>query len=161
MKKRNLKYSIIFASMLFATITSFGNNNEDNELDKKVYNEATTVEEVPDSIIVNNVYDFPIAKTPHNVDTRKIYDTNNALAVHIKLEPSESLKPHITPVDVFFYVLEGTPEIMVGMKTQIVEADCIVESPKDIPHNISNNSDKVVRVLVVKAPKPTTETKLL
>ena len=81
--------------------------------------------------------------------------------MHIKLLAGESLKPHITPVDVFFYVIQGTPEILVGKEKRIVEPDSLVESPKDIPHCISNNSDNVVRVLVVKAPKPGTQTKLL
>ena len=77
------------------------------------------------------------------------------------LEAGESLKPHITPVDVFFFVLEGSPEILIGQESQIVEANSLIESPKDIPHCILNNSDNLVRVLVVKAPKPTTKTKLL
>lgn len=112
-------------------------------------------------MIITKVKETAIGDTPHKLDVRKLYDQDTAQAMHIKLEAGESLKPHITPVDVFFYVLEGTPEILVGKEKQTVEADCLVESPKDIPHCISNNSDKPVRVLVVKAPKPTTITKLL
>ena len=48
---------------------------------------------------VNNA---DISENPHKVDVRKIYDTENAQAVHIILKPGESLKRHITPVDVFF-----------------------------------------------------------
>ncbi len=112
-------------------------------------------------MIVTKLKETVITETPHKLDVRKLYDKDTAQAVHIKLEAGESLIPHITPVEVFFYVLEGTPEILVGNEKQTVEADCLVESPKNIPHCISNNSDKVVRVLVVKAPKPTTKTKLL
>ncbi|MFA4824334.1 MAG: hypothetical protein WC593_04170 [Methanoregula sp.] len=42
------------------------------------------------------------------MDSRKIYDTDNAIAVVIILQSGEALKKHMTPVDVFFYVLEGT-----------------------------------------------------
>ena len=112
-------------------------------------------------MIITKVKETAITDTPHKLDVRKLYDQDTAQAMHIKLEAGESLKPHITPVDVFFYVLEGTPEILVGKQKQTVEPDCLIESPKDIPHCISNNSDKVIRVLVVKAPKPTTITKLL
>ena len=112
-------------------------------------------------MIVAKVKRADIMDTPHKLDVRKLYDKDSAQAVHIKLEAGESLIPHITPVDVFFYVLEGTPEILVGEEKQTVEADCLVESPKDIPHCISNNSKKPVRVLVVKAPKPTKKTELL
>ena len=81
--------------------------------------------------------------------------------MHITLQPGEALKPHITPVDVFFYILEGTPDVLIGKEKVQVEANSLVESLKDIVHCLYNNSDKVVRFLVVKAPKPTTQTKLL
>jgi len=47
-------------------------------------------------------------QNPHQVDARKIYDTDNAIAVVITMQPGQSLKKHMTPVDIFFYVLEGT-----------------------------------------------------
>ena len=107
------------------------------------------------------VRDTEIVETPHKLDVRKLYDKDSAQAMHITLQPGEALKPHITPVDVFFYVLEGTPEVLVGEEKIQVQADCLVESPKDIVHCLYNNSNTVARILVVKAPKPTTQTKLL
>lgn len=98
---------------------------------------------------------------PHHVDARKIYDTQHAMAVVITLQPGEALKKHITPVDVFFYVLEGTGVVEIGDEKQVVSKDMLVESPARIPHTWSNESGAVFRVLVVKVPKPTTETKLL
>ena len=112
-------------------------------------------------MIVKKVSETAIIETPHKIDVRRLYDKDSAQAVHIKFNPGESLKPHITPVDVFFYVLEGTPDILVGDEKITVEADSLVESPKDIVHCLYNNSDKVARVLVVKAPKPTAKTKVL
>jgi quercetin dioxygenase-like cupin family protein len=110
---------------------------------------------------ISIVAETAIKETPHKIDARMLYDKDSAQAVHLKLEAGESLKPHITPVDVFFYVLEGTPDVLVGSEKQTVEADCLVESPKGVVHCIYNNSDKIVRILVVKAPKPTTKTKVL
>jgi quercetin dioxygenase-like cupin family protein len=107
------------------------------------------------------VKETAIIDTPHKPDVRRLYNKESAQAVHITLQPGESLKPHITPVDVFFYVLEGSPDIMVGNETMTVETDSLVESPKDIPHCISNKSDKMARVLVVKVPRPTTNARLL
>ncbi len=107
------------------------------------------------------VNETPILDTPHKVDARRLYDKDNAQAVHIRLKPGESLKPHITPVDVFFFVLEGSPEILIGEDKQVVEENCLVESPKDILHCIYNKSENDVRVLVVKAPRPIAKTKLL
>ena len=98
---------------------------------------------------------------PHHVDARKVYETTHAMAVVITLKPGESLKKHITPVDVFFYVLEGTGIVEIGNEKATVGKDMLVESPAMIPHRWSNESGAVFRVLVVKVPKPTEETKLL
>jgi len=98
---------------------------------------------------------------PHHVDARRIYDSPHAMAVVITLQPGEALKKHITPVDVFFYVLEGTGVIEIGDEKQTVAKDILVESPAHIPHRWTNASPAVFRVLVVKVPKPTEETKLL
>lgn len=51
---------------------------------------------------------------PHHVDARKVYESPHAVAVVITLKSGESLKKHLTPVDVFFYVLEGTGVIEIG-----------------------------------------------
>jgi quercetin dioxygenase-like cupin family protein len=98
---------------------------------------------------------------PHLVDARKIYESPHAMAVVITLKPGEALKKHITPVDVFFYVLEGSGVIEIGDEKQTVGKDMLVESPAKIPHRWSNASTSMFRVLVVKVPKPTEETRLL
>ncbi len=105
--------------------------------------------------------EMQIAETPHKLDVRKMYDKESAQATHIALLPGQALKPHITPVDVFFYILEGTPEVLVGEEKIQVEADSLVESPKDIVHCLYNNSSTIARILVVKAPRPTSQTKIL
>jgi quercetin dioxygenase-like cupin family protein len=100
-------------------------------------------------------------ENPHNVDVSKLYDTENAQVMHITLKPGESLKKHITPVDVFFYVLEGIGIIEIGDEKQQAAADTLIESPAKIPHCWYNESDAVVRILVVRVPRPTETTRLL
>lgn len=112
-------------------------------------------------MIIKKVSDSPIMKNIHQVDARMLYDKDTAQAVHLELNPGESLKRHITPVDVFFFVLEGSAEIEVGEEKQMAEANTMVESPKDIVHCIANKTDAMVRVLVVKAPRPTAATRVL
>lgn len=101
------------------------------------------------------------SENPHHVDARKIYDTKNAQAVHITLQPGESLKRHITPVDVFFYVLEGTGIVEIGDEKREVSKDTVIESPANIVHCWYNKSNFLLRVLVVKTPRPTIKTKIL
>ena len=98
---------------------------------------------------------------PHHVDARKVYDSPHATAVVITLQPGESLKKHLTPVDVLFYVLEGEGVVEIGDERKTAGKDMLVESPARIPHRWMNESGKVFRVLVVKVPKPVEETKLL
>lgn len=110
---------------------------------------------------ITNVLDVASGPNPHHVDARKVYDSPHATAVVITLRPGEALKRHITPVDVFFYVLEGKGVVEIGDEHEVVGKDRIVESPARVPHRWSNESDAVFRVLVVKVPRPTEETKLL
>jgi quercetin dioxygenase-like cupin family protein len=98
---------------------------------------------------------------PHHVDARRVYESPHAMAVVITLKPGESLKRHLTPVDVFFYVLEGEGIVEIGDERKTVGKDALVESPARIPHRWMNESTAIFRVLVVKVPRPTEETKLL
>lgn len=98
---------------------------------------------------------------PHHVDARKVYDSPHAMAVVITLQPGEALKKHMTPVDVFFYVLEGSGVVEIGDEKERVGKDMLIESPARIPHLLMNESAAAFRVLVIKVPKPTEETKLL
>ena len=104
---------------------------------------------------------IPTMENIHQVKAGTIYDTQHAVAVHITLEAGEKLKPHSTPVDVFFYVLEGEPTFEIGKERATAAADYLIESPAKIPHCIYNETDQIARILVVKVPKPTTQTRLL
>lgn len=110
---------------------------------------------------VTNVLKVVPEPNPHHVDARKVYDTEHATAVVITLQPRETLKKHMTPVDVFFYVLDGSGVVEIGDEKQSVVKDMVIESPARIPHLLFNDSKSVFRVLVVKVPKPTEATKLL
>jgi quercetin dioxygenase-like cupin family protein len=92
-------------------------------------------------------------QNPHGVDARKIYETPDADVIHMALQPGQALKKHTTPVDVFFYILEGKGEVVVGEETQTLEKDTVIDSPKGIPHLLRNNGEGTFRFLVVKLPK--------
>ena len=103
----------------------------------------------------------PDIKNPHGVSVRKLYDSEHALVMHINLLPGEKLKKHITPVDVLFFILEGSGIVEIGEERAEVSADMLVESPANIVHRLINNSDGPFRFLVVKTPRPTKATQLL
>jgi len=103
----------------------------------------------------------PNSPNPHEVDTKLIYDTEHAQVVYMTLKPGESLKKHVTPVDVFFYVLEGSPTIEIGDENVQVGPDNMVDSPARIPHRIHNRTGETVRLLVGKVPRQKEPTKIL
>jgi len=110
---------------------------------------------------ITKVNETASSKNPHGVDAIPIYTHENAQVIVLTLKPGESLRRHITPVDVFFYVLEGRGIVEVGDEKKEVEKDSIVHSPAKIIHCWYNESDTPLRILVAKTPKPKESTILL
>ncbi|MFC1670080.1 cupin domain-containing protein [Spirochaetota bacterium] len=107
---------------------------------------------------VKKLSEVKIMDNAHGVDARNIYTKEEAMISVITLDPGQSLKRHITSVDVAFYVLEGTGVVEVGDEKVEVSKDTLIESPKDIVHCWYNESQELLRFMVVKAPKPTKKT---
>jgi len=112
-------------------------------------------------MISRNYRTEPLKDNPHGVEVHKMYDDASAQIMHMTLKPGESLKPHKTPVDVTFYVIEGTPTVLVGEETQQFEAGTLIESPAFVVHSLSNESNEIARILVIKAPRPVAATRVL
>ena len=110
---------------------------------------------------ITAVKSAPENPNPHNVSVRMLYNAENAQAIHIQLEPGQELRKHITPVDVFFYILEGQGIVEIGGEQEAVSKDMLIESPAKIPHRLLNKSEHVFRFLVVKAPRQTASTQIL
>ncbi len=102
------------------------------------------------TIYVTTLDKTPISENPHNVDVRKLHGSESTDVVVITLQPGETLKKHVTPVDVLFYVLEGEGLIVIGDEQEKVEKDSLIESPKNVPHLLINDNDDVFRVMVIK-----------
>ncbi|GET29381.1 cupin domain-containing protein [Prolixibacter sp. SD074] len=105
-------------------------------------------------MIARTIHSTPKKENPHGVEVHKMYDDPTAQIMHMTLQPGEGLKPHTTPVDVTFYVLEGRPTVLIGEETKHFEEDTLIESPAHIVHSLLNESEQVARVLVIKAPRP-------
>ena len=110
---------------------------------------------------IKTLSEAPIMDNVHKVDARNLYDTPEAMVTVITLSPGQSLKRHITPVDVAFYVLEGSGQVEIGEERQEVGKDSLVESPKDIVHCWHNTGSLPLKFMVIKAPRPTRRTVFL
>ena len=100
---------------------------------------------------LNSAEIIPVSE---GIDARLMYDHENAQIIHITLKPGAVLKKHTTPVDVAFFVIEGEGIIEIGKERKIVGPNTLIESPANIPHGWRNESDKDMRFLVIKAPRP-------
>lgn len=90
----------------------------------------------------------------NGVEGRRLYDMPEGQIIHMTINPGCTMPSHITPVNVAMYVLEGESIIEIGDEKKVCPAGTLIESPKDIPHGISNPSEETVRLLVMKLPKP-------
>jgi len=97
----------------------------------------------------------------HGVSARPLHSNAHVQASMITLLPGEALKLHLTPVDVFFYILEGRGIVEIGEERQEVSADMLIDSPARVPHRLENAGDEVFRFLVVKTPRPSKPTQVL
>jgi quercetin dioxygenase-like cupin family protein len=109
-------------------------------------------------MVLRRLQETPVTDNAHGMDVRKLYDTPDAVVMVITLQPGQSLRRHITPVDVAFYVLEGTGVAEIGEERAEAGAGTLVESPRGIAHCWCNESDSPVSFMVIKAPRPTTGT---
>ena len=99
---------------------------------------------------ITSVREVNTFNNPHKIQAKKLLESPQATVVHMALNPGENLKSHVTPVDVFFYILEGEPTIEIGDEREKVSADSLIESPAGIPHCVYNESATSARFLVVK-----------
>jgi mannose-6-phosphate isomerase-like protein (cupin superfamily) len=103
------------------------------------------------TVLVN---DEPARANPHGTEVKRLYDNEHAQVVHMRLRPGEALKKHVTPVDVFFYILEGEGDVEIGEEVKRVGKDTLIDSPAHIAHRLMNPTDADFRFLVVKVPRP-------
>jgi len=102
-----------------------------------------------------------IVKNPHGVKAQKLHKSEHVSLMQISLKPGEKLRQHITPVDALFYVLEGKGIVEIGDEKKEVSKDTLIDSPKGIMHCWYNESNSLLRVLVIKTPFPKVPSKFL
>ena len=102
---------------------------------------------------INRVSEQSAFSNPHKIEAKKLFESPDAEVIHMTLKPGESLKSHVTPVDVFFYILSGTPTLEIGDEKEKVSADSVIDSPANVPHCVYNDTESTAKFLVVKLPK--------
>jgi quercetin dioxygenase-like cupin family protein len=87
---------------------------------------------------------------PVPFDARRLFGNGAVEMIHILLKPGQQVPPHDNPDDVLFYVLEGTGKLTVAEQCQQLGADQLVAIPTGVRRGWANNSERPLRLLVVK-----------
>jgi len=101
---------------------------------------------------ITQVRSCPVKPNPHGVDARMLHDGPQAVVVHLSLEPGQTIAPHEAPMNVLFFVLEGSGTASMGGESVPVSTDTLIESPKGNLHGFSNTGSATFRVLAIKMP---------
>lgn len=97
---------------------------------------------------------LPVADNTHGVDVRHLHATAHIFMSQITLQPGEAVEPHAPPVDVCFYVLEGTPTAEIDGEAMTAEPDTLIPNAAGHVHAFRNEGSAPARVLVIRTPNP-------
>lgn len=98
---------------------------------------------------------------PHFISARVLHVGEAAQFEHLALEPGQEQKKHVAYTNVHLYVLEGTGVLEAGAEIIPLSADMLVELPPETPHRLVNNGNTRLRLLNVKAPRPSKPTHIV
>jgi|WetSurMetagenome_2_1015567.scaffolds.fasta_scaffold01997_6 quercetin dioxygenase-like cupin family protein len=102
--------------------------------------------------------DAPRLDTPQGVDARRLHESESVEVISIELAPGASLPRHSAPVEVFFFVVEGSGSLETGGERLEVSAGMLVPSDAGVPHTWTNGTSAPLSILVVKTPNPRSRT---
>ncbi|WP_227764623.1 cupin domain-containing protein [Zhaonella formicivorans] len=97
--------------------------------------------------------EIPARKNHRGILARNIFEEDSARVLNLLLKPGDKIPAHVTPVDIFYYVIKGSGCIEIGQESYMVKENDIVFSPKYIPHGV-HAIEEDFEILVVKAPNP-------
>lgn len=98
---------------------------------------------------------------PHFISVRALHVGEGAQFEHLALDPGQEQKKHVAYTDVHLYVLEGTGVLEAAGESIPLSSDMLVVMPPETPHRLVNNGESRLRLLNVKAPRPTKSTHLV
>jgi quercetin dioxygenase-like cupin family protein len=84
------------------------------------------------------------------IEARRRFVSDSTAAIEIQLQPGGEIPEHGTPENVFFYVLEGRGLLSVDGEVAEVSPGMVSQCASNVKKYIKNNSEGLLRVLVVK-----------
>ena len=106
-------------------------------------------------------FDAEEIPNPHFISARLLFSSEAAQFEHLILDPGQEQKKHVSYTSVHLYVLEGMGVLEAGGETIPLSADMLVEMPPETHHRLVNNGASRLRVLNIKAPRPSKKTHIV
>jgi len=98
--------------------------------------------------MIRNLKNSP--KVPFDLDAFILHSREKLELVHLLLKPTENLKEHKNPFDVIFFVVEGAGILTIEDESFILNENDVVEVSSDKNRAWKNNTNKNLRLLVIK-----------
>jgi mannose-6-phosphate isomerase-like protein (cupin superfamily) len=110
---------------------------------------------------ITKVFDAEEIPNPHFISVRALHVSEQAQFEHLMLKAGQEQKRHVAYTNVYLYVLEGEGILEAGDEVIQLSADMLVEIPPETHHRLVNSGETQLRILNVKAPRPTKSTHLV
>ena len=95
------------------------------------------------------LYPFETApRVPFRFDGRILFTSNRFELVHLTLQPGEGMEPHIQPVEIVFFVAEGTGTLAVGEEVVEVAPETTIKIEAGISWSWTNTGSSPFKILV-------------
>jgi quercetin dioxygenase-like cupin family protein len=98
-----------------------------------------------------------VIKDDSGVIARVVYSAPEAMIVHIDVAPGGFVKPHVTPIDMEYFVIEGKGLFQLGEESIEAGPGTLIPNPRGLPHGMKNLGPGHLRVMAVKNPRPESE----
>ncbi len=89
---------------------------------------------------------------PFNIDGKIMFSGSRAEVVHLTLAPGDKIDMHDNPVDVVFYMLQGSSFLLLGEGEKEITADSCLEIRSGLLRGWENRGRNKARLLVIKLP---------
>lgn len=91
---------------------------------------------------------------PFALDIRSLHESEYLQVKQITLLPGERMRKHVSPVETFFYILEGKGMVEIGDERMEVSSEMFIEGPAYLAHGFLNEGQKPFRFLIFKIIRP-------
>ncbi|MEE4196456.1 MAG: cupin domain-containing protein [Bacteroidales bacterium] len=97
---------------------------------------------------IQNISTAP--KVPIDLDAHILYSEKPIELVHLQLKPGEILADHKNPVDVIFFVVEGSGRLTLNGESKILNTTDTIRVSSEINRGWGNSTSEILKILVIK-----------